>query len=64
MTIDDLLCNASEAQLRNVLALTNLTDVELAALFEREAQMSTREQDAEVIAQDETFARQIGIALE
>jgi hypothetical protein len=41
--VDVLLCNASEAQLRNVLALTNLTDAELVALFEREAQMSAKE---------------------
>jgi hypothetical protein len=41
--IDELLCNASEAQLRNVLAMANVSEVELVALFEREAKMAAKE---------------------
>ena len=41
--VDDLLCNATESQLRNVLALANVSDAELIALFEREQQMTAKE---------------------
>jgi hypothetical protein len=41
--VDQLLCNASEAQLRNVLAMVNLSDSELIALFEREQQITAKE---------------------
>jgi hypothetical protein len=41
--VDQLLCNASDTQLRNVLAMVNLSDSELIALFEREAQITARE---------------------
>ena len=41
--VDELLCNASEAELRNVLAMVNIPDAELIALFEREQQMMVKE---------------------
>jgi hypothetical protein len=45
MSVYDLLCNASESQLRNVLALAirGLTDAEVIGLFEREQQMTVAE---------------------
>ena len=45
MMPDDLLFNASEAQLRNVLAMISrsMPDTELIALFEREEKMTARE---------------------
>lgn len=43
MSIDDLLCTATESQLRNVLAMSNLSDSELLALFERERSLSAKE---------------------
>ena len=43
MSVDDLLCNASESQLRNVLAMVHLPEAELIALFEREQEMTIRE---------------------
>ena len=43
MQIDELLCNATEAQLRNVLAMTGLSDRELTALFKREERMTAKE---------------------
>ena len=43
MSVDDLLCNASEVQLRNVLAMSGLSDAELIALFEREEKMDIAE---------------------
>jgi hypothetical protein len=61
--IDELLCNASEEQLRNVLAMANLPDADLIALFEREEKMSTREYDAAIVADDAAFAKQVGIGL-
>jgi hypothetical protein len=41
--VDELLCTASKTQLRNVLALANLTDAELISLFELERQMTAKE---------------------
>jgi hypothetical protein len=61
--VDELLCNANEAQLRNVLAMANLPDAELIALFEREEKMSTREYSAAIIGDDAAFAKQIGMGL-
>ena len=63
--IDDLLCNASEAQLRNVLAMVShsIPDAELIALFEREEKMAAREFTASIVEEDATFAMQIGMAL-
>jgi hypothetical protein len=43
MQVDDLLCNATEAQLRNVLAMVRLPDAELVALFSREQKMAAKE---------------------
>ena len=43
MRVDELLCNATETQLRNVLAMANVPDGELVALFEREREMTARE---------------------
>jgi hypothetical protein len=39
----DPLFNATESQLRNVLALANLPDAKLKELFEREAKMAAKE---------------------
>lgn len=47
--VDQLLCNATESQLRNVLAMTNLTDTELIALFEREQQFSAKEDGTTIL---------------
>lgn len=41
--VDELLCSANEAQLRNVLAMVNVPDDELVALFCKEADMSAEE---------------------
>lgn len=41
--IDNLLCNASEVQLRNVLAMVPISDAELVALFRKEVAMSAAE---------------------
>jgi len=50
--VDALLCNASESQLRNVLALASrsIPDEELIALFRKEAVMSTAEAFDEAIS--------------
>jgi len=61
--IDDLLCNASESQLRNVLAMVNIPDAELIVLFEREEKTAARERKASVVEEDLTFAKQIGMEL-
>jgi hypothetical protein len=61
--IDDLLCNASESQLRNVLAMVKIPDAELIALFEREEKTAAREHKASVVEEDLTFAKQIGMEL-
>lgn len=52
MKVDDLLCNATEEQLRNVLALSPLTDEELTALFVRVEKI-----------EDAQFAREAHISL-
>jgi len=46
--VDELLCSANEAQLRNVLALAarSMSDDELVALFCKEADMSTEESES------------------
>ena len=42
-TVDDLLCSATESQLRNVLAMLNLSESELNALFEHERVLAAKE---------------------
>jgi hypothetical protein len=63
--IDDLLCNASESQLRNVLAMASrsMSIAKLNALFEREEKMAARERMEEIGEDDLTFAKQIGMEL-
>jgi hypothetical protein len=48
--VDQLLCNASEAQLRNVLAMVRVSDAELVALFRKEAAMTAVEEFDAAIA--------------
>jgi hypothetical protein len=63
--IDDLLCNASESQLRNVLAMASrsMSIAKMNALFEREKKMAARERMQEIGEDDITFAMQMGIKL-
>ncbi len=63
--IDELLCNASESELRNVLAIVSrsITHEELVAAFECEAKMVTREHAEAIAEEDVTFAMQIGMKL-
>lgn len=63
--IDDLLCNASESQLRNVLAMASrsMSLAKLNVLFEREERMAARERTEQIGEDDVTFAKQIGMEL-
>lgn len=47
-TVDELLCNATESQLRNVfvLAMRGRPDMELIELFKKEEKMTAREAQA------------------
>lgn len=62
MTIDDLLCNADAGTLRSVIAASNLPDAEVIRLFEETARRTARESDAQMVADDATFARQVGMS--
>ena len=57
MTLDSLLCNATQAQLRNVLAMANLSDAELIGLFEREETMAAREHPTLTLPANVVFIR-------
>jgi len=49
-SVDELLCNANEGTLRNVLAMANIPHRKLIALFEKEKAMARKER-IEAIAQ-------------